>query len=262
MAITIEKSDRENRVNILGVGVNAIDYQQALNIIESWIHMGENNYICITGVHGIMESQRDESIRDIHNNAGLVTPDGMPLVWYGRLKGFKEISRVYGPDLMLEICGHPLFKRKKHFFYGSTDLTLDLLTENLESKYPDIQIVGVYSPPFRPLSESEDRIVIEKIISTKPDFLWVGLSTPKQEKWMADHIDDIPNTIMIGVGAAFDFHAGVKKQAPVWMQQGGLEWFYRMVTEPSRLWRRYIINNPLFIVLVIGQMLGIKKYSI
>ena len=250
------------RVNILGVGVSAIDMSKAVEEISGWQKHGEQHYVCFTGVHGVMESHRDESIREIHNNAGLVTPDGMPLVWSGRLKGYGEISRVYGPDLLLEICGNATFNECKHFFYGGKNSTLELLSDNLRMKFPDINIVGVFSPPFRPLTPEEDKLVTKKINQANPDFLWVGLSTPKQEIWMAEHIDKISRPIMIGVGAAFDFHAGVKKQAPLWMQRSGLEWSYRLLTEPRRLWRRYVVNNPSFVYLVVAQMLGVKKYYI
>jgi N-acetylglucosaminyldiphosphoundecaprenol N-acetyl-beta-D-mannosaminyltransferase len=259
----LEKHDGVLRMNILGVGVSVLNLSRTIEIINSWINNGgQNKYICVTGVHGIVESYRDEEIRKIHNNAGLVTPDGMPLVWLGRLKGFHEISRVYGPDLLLSVCDNQSFSSHKHFFYGSSNSTLKLLIENLKTKYPKIQIAGFYSPPYRKLSEEENKQVIEIINTAEPDFLWIGLSTPKQEKWMAEHLDDIPGPVMIGVGAAFDFHAGVKKQAPDWMQDIGLEWFYRLISEPHRLWRRYLVNNPLFIMLIIGQLLGIRKYSI
>ena len=250
------------RVNILGVGVSAIDMAMALEVIEGWIISREPHYICVTGVHGVMESQRDEDLRRIHNQAGLVTPDGMPLVWLSRLKGFRHVDRVYGPDLMLALCERSVTRGYRHFFYGGAKGVPEQLAESLQRRFPGLQVVGTFSPPFRPLTPEEDREVVRMINEANPDIVWIGLSTPKQERWMASHVDRLTAPVLIGVGAAFDFHTGRKPQAPRWMQRAGLEWLFRLLTEPRRLWRRYLINNPLFITLVVLQALGLRRYPL
>jgi N-acetylglucosaminyldiphosphoundecaprenol N-acetyl-beta-D-mannosaminyltransferase len=248
------------RVNILGVRVSAINMAQALSIIDGWIARRQQHYVCVSGVHGVMESQRDEDLRRIHNDAGLVTPDGMPLVWLSRLHGHAHVERVYGPDLMLALSEHSLAKGYKHFFYGGGEGVHERLTSNLRHRFSGLRVVGGYCPPFRPLSSAEDEQIVETINEADPDIVWVGLSTPKQERWMVEHVGRLTAPVMIGVGAAFDFHAGLKKQAPRWMQRSGLEWLFRLVTEPRRLWRRYLVNNPLFVLLVLRQALGFNRY--
>jgi len=250
------------RVNVLGVGVSAINMAMALEIIEGWIARREHHYVCVTGVHGVMESQRDRRLRRIHNQAGLVTPDGMPLVWLSRLKGHRHVARVYGPDLMLTLCERSVARGYRHFFYGGAEGVPEQLVANLRRRFPGLQVVGIYSPPFRPLTPEEDEQVVQMINQAAPDIVWVGLSTPKQERWMATHIGRVKAPVLIGVGAAFDFLAGRKRQAPRWMQRSGLEWLFRLLTEPRRLWRRYLINNPLFVLLVLAQALGLRRYSL
>ena len=250
------------RVNILGVGISAINMAMALEIIEGWIAKRESHYVCVTGVHGVMESQRDEQLRRIHNKAGLVTPDGMPLVWLSRLKGHRHVERVYGPDLVLALCERSVERQYRHFFYGGAEGVPEELAANLRRHFPELQVAGTYSPPFRPLTPAEDEQVVQMLNQAAPDIVWVGLSTPKQERWMAAHVGRIEAPVLIGVGAAFDFLTGRKRQAPRWMQRNGLEWLFRLLTEPRRLWRRYLINNPLFVLLVLAQALGLRRYSL
>jgi N-acetylglucosaminyldiphosphoundecaprenol N-acetyl-beta-D-mannosaminyltransferase len=250
------------RVNILGVGVSAINLDMAIKSIDNWIQKQESHYICVRDVHGVMESQRDREICHIHNHAGLVTPDGMPLVWLCRLKGHAYVERVYGPDLMLALCEHSLHKGYRHYFYGGVEGVPELLAQRLRQRFPGLQIVGTISPPFQPLTEEEDIEIVKEINQQSPHVIWVGLSTPKQEYWMASHIGKINAPVFIGVGAAFDFLAGIKKQAPRWMQRSGLEWLFRLGMEPGRLWRRYLINAPIFIVFVLLQSLGLRKYPL
>jgi N-acetylglucosaminyldiphosphoundecaprenol N-acetyl-beta-D-mannosaminyltransferase len=250
------------KVNILGVGISAVNMKIALRTIDHWINNRDPHYICVAGVHGVIESQRDENIRRVHNAAGIVTPDGMPLVWLSRLKGHAQVSRVYGPDLMLAVCEASIHKDYRHFFYGGGDGVPEKLVANLLGKYPQLNIVGMYSPPFRSLTPEEDKLIVRMINQAGPDIVWVGLSTPKQEVWMMEHIRELMVPVLIGVGAAFDFHAGLKRQAPAWMQRVGMEWFYRLLNEPRRLWRRYLFNNPIFVMLVLAQSLGLKRYSI
>ena len=249
-------SDVIPRVNILGVAVSAINMAQALEIIEQWISRREQHYVCVTGVHGVMESQRDEQLKQIHNRAGMVTPDGMPLVWLSQLKGFHWVARVYGPDLMLAVCRESVGKGYRHYFYGGAEGVPEKLATRLTRRFPGLEIAGMYSPPYRPLTAEEDSRVIHAINDTNPDIVWVGLSTPMQEYWMHEHLGRISAPVMAGVGAAFDFHAGIKKQAPRWMQRAGLEWCFRLVSEPRRLWRRYLINNPWFLWLIVAEALA------
>jgi N-acetylglucosaminyldiphosphoundecaprenol N-acetyl-beta-D-mannosaminyltransferase len=247
---------RVPRSNILGVWVSAINMNMALDSIEDWIVHRESHYVCITGVHGVMESQKDNELMRIHNAAGLVTPDGMPLVWLSRLKGFAHVDRVYGPDLMLAVCQQSEKHGYRHFFYGGAPGVAEKLVTRLKFRFPGLKVAGSCSPPFRPLTPDEDQSIVEQIWAAKPDIVWVGISTPKQERWMAEHIGRLNSCVLIGVGAAFDFHAALKMQAPRWMQRNGLEWLFRLMTEPRRLWRRYLINNPLFLWLVLLQALG------
>jgi N-acetylglucosaminyldiphosphoundecaprenol N-acetyl-beta-D-mannosaminyltransferase len=246
------------QANILGISVSAINLEMAVSAIEGWIFRREPHYICVTGVHGVMESQRDEELQRIHNAAGLVTPDGMPLVWLSRFMGFRHVERVYGPDLVLAVCKRSIKRGYRHFFYGGADGVAERMANRLQSRFSGLKVVGTYSPPFRPLSAEEDRKVVEHINSVQPHIVWIGISTPKQERWMAEHRGQLSAPVLVGVGAAFDLHAGLKRQAPRWMQKSGLEWSYRLMSEPRRLWRRYLVNNPSFLWLIFLQALGRK----
>ncbi len=242
--------------NILGVGVSAMNMETTLHTIDGWISRGESHYVCVTGVHGVMESWREERLRHIHNAAGLVVPDGMPLVWLSRAMGFRQVERVYGPDLMLALCERSARRGYSQFFYGGAPGVAEKLKTRLQSRSPGLQIAGIFSPPFRALSREEDCAVVERINAAAPDIVWVGISTPKQEIWMSEHRARLNAPILIGVGAAFDFNGGLKRQAPRWMRNSGLEWLFRLASEPTRLWRRYLLNNPTFLWLVLLQALG------
>lgn len=250
------------RVNILGVGISPLTRDQAVATIDGWIAHRERQYVCVSGIHGVMESQRDERLRAIHNAAGMVTPDGMPLVWLSRLKGFPFVERVYGPDLLLACCQRSVTTGYRHFFYGGAAGVPERLIQRLQARFPGLEVVGGYSPPFRALTTAEDAEVVRRINAAEPDVVWVGLSTPKQERWMSEHRDRLAAPVFIGVGAAFDFHAGLKPQAPRWMQRNGLEWLFRLWKEPRRLWRRYLRNNPLFVWHVLLQGLGVRQYRL
>jgi len=249
-----------NRVNVLGVGISVLNLKSALDAIAGAIRDKRKGYICVTGVHGVMEAQSDENFRRILNDAFLCTPDGMPMVWIGKMRGHSEMRRVYGPDLMLDVCAWSETSGAKHFFYGGADGVADLLAQKLKARFPKMEIAGTFTPPFRALNEMEIKNLQEKIFATRPDIFWVGLSTPKQEKFMAEFLSKLDTTLMIGVGAAFDFHSGRVKQAPRWMQRSGLEWFYRLCSEPRRLAKRYLKNNPLFALKIAAQFCGLKKY--
>jgi N-acetylglucosaminyldiphosphoundecaprenol N-acetyl-beta-D-mannosaminyltransferase len=250
------------RMNILGVGVSAINMGIAIETIDQWIAHQQRHYVCVTNVHVVMECQRDEWLRRALNGAGMVTPDGVPLVWLMRRNGFSHVGRVYGPDLLMALCEHSLAKAHRHYFYGGAPGVAELLATSLHQRFPGLQVCGWYAPPFRPLTESEDEQVVEMINAANPDIVWVGLGAPRQEHWIATHTGRLTAPVLIGVGAAFDFHSGRKKQAPLWMQRNGLEWLFRLATEPTRLGRRYLLNNPLFIWLVAQQMMGVRTYDL
>lgn len=243
------------RVDVLGVPVSAITMHEAVRTIGGWIASRTPSYVCVTGVHGVMESVRDESVRAIHARAGLVTPDGMPLVWLARRAGHRHVERVYGPDLLLAVCEASLAHGWRHFFYGGGPGVAGRLVARLRARVPALDVAGAYSPPFRAMTRGEDERVVELINAARPDIVWVGLGTPKQERWMASHLGRVAGAVLVGVGAAFDFHAGLKRQAPRWMQQSGLEWSFRLMTEPRRLWKRYLRNNPAFVWKVGLQLL-------
>ena len=240
---------------MLGVNVSAITLEDAVAEIESWIAARMQNYVCITGAHGVIASRDDRDLREIHNEAGLVTPDGMPLVWMSRALGYKRTSRVYGPDLMRRLSEVAARRGYRQFYYGGAENVAERLANSLARVYPGLQVAGHYCPPFRALTAEEDEAVVDTINAARPDIVWVGLSTPKQEYWMASHMGRIEAPVMIGVGAAFDFLAGLKPQAPAWMQRRGLEWSYRLWTEPRRLWRRYLSIVPRFLVLAAWQLM-------
>jgi len=249
-----------NRVNVLGVGISVLNLRTALDAIAAAVRERRKGYVCVTGVHGVMEAQDDEGFKKILNGAFLCTPDGMPMVWAGKLAGHREMRRVYGPDLMLEICAWSETSGAKHFFYGGADGVAELLAQKLKIKFPKLKVVGTFTPPFRALNADEEKHLAEQVRAAQPDVFWVGLSTPKQEKFMAEFLPKLDATLMIGVGAAFDFHSGRVRQAPRWIQRSGLEWFYRLCSEPRRLAWRYFRNNPLFVLKFSGQLTGLRKY--
>ena len=250
------------RVNVLGVGISVLNLQSALAAIADAVQSRRKGYICVTGVHGVMEAQEDVTFRKILNEAFLCTPDGMPMVWAGKLNGHPEMRRVYGPDLMLDVCAWSERNPCRHFFYGGAPGVAQSLAGKLKARFPKLEIVGTFTPPFRPLNADEEKQFVETVRVVKPDILWVGLSTPKQEKFMVEFLPKLDVALMIGVGAAFDFHSGRVKQAPRWMQRSGLEWFYRLCQEPWRLAKRYFRNNPLFVIKIITQLCNQKKYSL
>jgi len=243
------------QLEIAGVKVSPVDMDEAVATIEQWIETRDRNYVCIRDAHGIVRCQTDPDLREIHRNAGLVTPDGMPVVWMARRLGYPHTQRVYGPDLMRTLTALSASRGYRHYYYGGDQGVADKLKEVLTAEHPGLKVVGTYCPPFRPLTEEEDEEVVAKINAAKPDIVWVGLSTPKQEYWMASHIDRLEAPVLIGVGAAFDFLSGNKRQAPRAIQRSGLEWLYRLATEPSRLGRRYMWIIPTFIYLAAAQLL-------
>lgn len=231
--------------------------EMALKTIEGWISRCESQYVCVSPAHAIMDYRRDPELRCIANSSGLSTPDGMSVVWLLRLKGHRNVERVYGPDLILELCKRSLEHGYRHFFYGGAPGVVEDLASRLRGRFDGIRIAGTYTPPFRPLTAEEDQQIVELINASEANIVWIGLGAPKQELWMADHVGLIEGAVLVGVGAAFDFLSGHKPQAPHWMQRSGLEWLFRLGTEPRRLWRRYA-HYPLFVVLASAQLLGLK----
>lgn len=250
------------RVNVLGVGVHAVDMQSANSIVGNHIRQRGKGYICLVGVHGIMEAQRQPSLKTIFADALLVAPDGMPTVWMGRLNGFSQMQRVFGPDLMANIIGSEEFSHCTHFFCGGAPGVAECLREQMLKRFPRASITGTYSPPFRPMTSTEEMELVAKVRLAQPDIIWVGLSTPKQERFMAQYLPMLDTKLMIGVGAAFLFHTGAIQDSPAWMKQLGLQWLHRLVQEPRRLWKRYLLNNPLFLAHVFLQIMGWKRYTL
>ena len=245
----------------LGVRVNAIQIPEVIGRIDDWI--GERNpcrFIAVTGMHGVMEARHDRTFKEILSTAGLVVPDGYPLVWLGRRQGFSGLRRrVYGPELMERFCAESATKGCRHFFYGGASGVAQELARSFAGRFPGFRVAGTFSPPFRALTEEEDREAVAAIEESRADIVWVGLSTPMQERWMFEHRYRLSAPVLIGVGAAFDFHTGRVAQAPGWMGEHGLEWLFRLAMEPRRLWRRYLIYGSQFVALVLLEMLGREK---
>lgn len=246
--------------NVLGVRVSAVNLESATARIEAAIALGKKGYVCVRDAHGVIRCQHDAQLRAIHNRAFLVTPDGMPLVWALKRAGHADSDRVYGPDLMLSLFKAGETKGLRHFLYGATDATLDKLQARLLEKFPDARIVGAYAPPFRALSAQEEAADAERINRSGADIVWVGIGSPKQEHWMARMRGRLNAPMLIGVGAAFDFHAGLKRQAPRAIQRSGLEWAFRLASEPRRLARRYAVTVPSFLFLTAMQRLGLRRF--
>ena len=240
--------------------VDATDYRQAARIVRAWAEREVSKYVCVAPVSSVMEAYDSQDFKRVMSGADLVTPDGMPVVWGLRLLGCKGASRVYGPDLTLDVLGMAESNNLPVGFYGGAPSVLQRLQQRMTARFPNLQIAYAYSPPFRPLTLEEDEQVVEAINQAGVRILFVGLGSPKQEYWMAAHKGRI-NAVMIGVGAAFDFLAGTKPQAPRWMMKIGMEWLFRLMTEPRRLWKRYLKHNPRFVVLFAAQLLGLKNFT-
>jgi N-acetylglucosaminyldiphosphoundecaprenol N-acetyl-beta-D-mannosaminyltransferase len=242
-------------LSILGTRVFRTNYELVTSDVCTWAQVAESRTVYAANVHMLMEAYDSPAFQKLINQADMVTPDGMPLVWMLRLKGVKEQTRVYGPTLMLQVLELAETKGIPVGFYGGSPEVLAALIKRLNQSYPALKIQYSYSPPFRSLTDEEDAQMLEQIFQSGVCILFVGLGCPKQEKWMAEHKGKIP-AVMLGVGAAFDFHAGIKRQSPPILQKLGLEWFFRLTQEPKRLWRRYLYNNPRFVFLAIADLLG------
>lgn len=253
-AISNSAVDHEH-VDVLGVKVSAVNMARAVELADQWVMGGRAGYICVTGVHGVMEAQKDPGLLEILNHAVINTPDGMPMTWVGRVQGVSNMDRVFGPDFMLKMCELSLERGYRHFLYGGQPGVAEKLKEALEMRLPGLQVVGTYTPPFRTLNEQEEETVFAQLRDSKPHMLWVGLSTPKQERFMAQYVDRLQVPLLVGVGAAFDFHTGRLRDCPQWVKRAGLQWMHRLLQDPKRLWHRYLRNNPLFLWKITRQLL-------
>lgn len=252
---------RVRRLNVLGTGFSMLTPQTTVEQISYLIQSGETGYVTVTNADGAVRSLETESLRQIYNQSYLTTPDGMPIVWFAKARGEQEMSRVYGPDLMLRLFIEGRRQGWKHFFYGGREGVAEELKSCLQERFPGSEVVGTYCPPFRDLTEVEERELIDQVAALKPDIFWVGISSPRQDQFMSKMVGKLDAAVLIGVGAAFDFHSGKVKQAPTWMQGAGLEWFYRVLAEPRRLWRRYAYTVPRFLFHSIAQLLRLRAYK-
>lgn len=260
-AVTIDTKGRRIGAPILGSFIDAIPWQEAIDTLLRWGEKRQSRYVCICNVHVVVTAKQNPEFRQVVNGADMATPDGMPLAWVLRKIGFQLQERINGPDLMWRLCEQAAKRGLSIFLYGSTEETLGRLTDNLKTAFPQLVIGGAYSPPFRLLSNEEDRELTDLINGSGAHIMFVGLGCPKQEFWMAVHRGKL-RAVMIGVGAAFDYHAGTVKRAPLWMQRSGLEWLFRLMSEPKRLWKRYLVTNSLFMIhLGLGLFMAKGKWQ-
>lgn len=253
---------RPPRANVLGVGISRVDLDAAVRTLAGWLERGEQGYVCIRDAHGVVLCQHDEELRRIHNDAGMVTPDGMPLVWFCRVLGYGEVSRVYGPDLMCAVLQDEALRRRRHFLLGGAPGVAEALAEALAGRFPGFRAAGIYAPPPEATQAGVDARALAALATARAEFVWVGLGSPKQERWMARHAPHVSATALIGVGAAFDFLSGSKAQAPRWVQRAGLEWVFRLATEPRRLAGRYLNTVPSFLYLSLLAATGLRRFPL
>jgi len=253
---------KKRYLEVFGVRTNILTFDEAVEILESFLRSGKTHYINVNAVSEIIMAYKNEKFKNVINNADLIIPDGMPLVWLSRLLGYKLAQRVTGPDLMLTICARSAITGHSHFFYGGKEDVPELLAQRLSQQFPGLRIAGGYSPPFRPLKKEEDDAVVDMINSSHADFLWVGLGAPKQNFWVANHVDKLNVSVIAGVGAAFDYHSGEMRRAPKWLQNIGLEWIFRLTHYPGSVWKKYAKNLPKFVILCSLGLIGISRYKI
>jgi len=248
------------RFNVLGTGVSALSLDAARDLVLSVRGQKHRGYICHATAYGVNAAHRDPDFRAALNDSLRTHPDGMPLVWLGRWHGHRTVTRVYGPDLMAAVCDAGRAVGLTHYFYGGAPGVAEELQAKLRARFPGLAVVGTFTPPYRDLTPEEFAGLQADIAAKQPDIVWVGLSSPTQEKFMSRHSTALDAGLLIGVGAAFDFHSGRVPQAPRWMQRSGLEWLHRLATEPRRLWKRYLVHNPMFVLRTLLQLTGLKKY--
>jgi N-acetylglucosaminyldiphosphoundecaprenol N-acetyl-beta-D-mannosaminyltransferase len=248
------QTDCRTTAAILGARIDVLSWQQSVDRIAGWGQRRESRYVCACNVHSVVTASTDASFRTAINGADMATPDGMPVAWSIRALGFGKQDRINGPDLMWRLLSRCADHGQSVFFYGSSEQTLAQLQVRIAEAFPSLKVAGMLSPPYRSLTEAEDQKIVERVNASGPALVFVGLGCPKQEVWMAQHRGRI-NAVMLGVGAAFDYHAGTLARAPVWMQGLGLEWAYRLFKEPRRLWRRYLSTNSAFLFGITRQLL-------
>ncbi len=246
--------------NVLGVDVDAIDMERALAHISSVLNGRRKGYVCVAGVHGVIEAQRSKELFDAYMHSEMTIPDGMPLVWVGHQQGHEAMRRVTGPDLMREVFKRDQFSELTHFLYGGRPGVAGELRDKLLARFPWARIVGTYTPPFRDLSSEEEEDFVRTIREVKPDIIWVGISCPRQEVFMARCLPLLETRLMFGVGAAFDYHTGRIRDCADWVKNAGLQWLHRLAQDPRRLWRRYLKTNPAFLWHIAWQISGVRQY--
>ena len=246
--------------NVLGVKVSAINMDGAIEMADRWITSGNSGYACVTAVHGVMEAQKDRSFLQILNRAAFNLPDGMPLSWVGWLQGHREMDRVSGPSFMLAMCRLSAERGYRNFLYGGEPGVAETLRESLQERFPGLQVVGTYTPPFRKLNAEEESEFLAQISEAQPHIIWVGLGAPKQERFVAHYVDRLQVPLMIGVGAAFDYHTGRLRDSSDFIKRAGLQWLHRLVQDPRRLWRRYLGAIPGFLWRIALQLSGLRRY--
>jgi N-acetylglucosaminyldiphosphoundecaprenol N-acetyl-beta-D-mannosaminyltransferase len=246
---------------VLGVEVEALDLQGALAEIETALRVGQKGYICMAGVHGIMEAQRNAEVLKTYSGSFMTLPDGRPTVWVGRMQGHRSIRQVTGPDLMVEIFRRKEFAGYRHFLYGGKPGVAEELAHNFSRRFPGTQIVGTYTPPFRELTILEEQHLVSRLRKLQPSIVWVGISTPRQELFMQRYLPLLDTTLMFGVGAAFDFHTGRIRDCADWIKCVGLQWLHRLLQDPRHLLWRYMRNNPAFLFQIGLQMAGLKRFD-
>lgn len=249
------------RADVLGINLSALNMDHAIDLAERWIATQKSAYICMTGVHGVMEAQSDPQLRAVLNGAFINAPDGMPMSWVGWLQGYRQMDRVYGPDFMTNLCRLSVSKGYRHYLCGGQPGVAEALKLALQTRFPGLQVVGTFTPPFGSLTQEEEAGLLSDVHSAKPDILWVGLSTPKQECFMAEYVDRLHVPLLVGVGAAFDFHTGRIDDAPVWVKRSGLQWLHRLLQDPERLSKRYLRNNPAFVWRIMLQLFRRRNHE-
>lgn len=247
------------RANVLGVGVHAVDMESTITLMVGAVAESRKGYVCLASAHGAVESQCDATLRRIFDEAMLVLPDGMPIVWMGHLQGFEGMQRVFGPELMFNILGREDLRHLRHFFCGGADGVAELLQEKMQLQFPTVQICGTFTPPFREMLPLEEEALVAQVAEAQPDIIWVGLSTPKQERFMSRYLSQLDTKLMVGVGAAFLLHTGSIRDSPQWVKRAGLQWLHRLVQEPRRLWRRYAVVVPTFFYKSVLQLSGLRR---
>jgi N-acetylglucosaminyldiphosphoundecaprenol N-acetyl-beta-D-mannosaminyltransferase len=256
-----DSSARPKRLTILGIPLAVVDMNSAVDVISGWVDGNRSRYVCAADVHSVMRAQDDPAHNRALCRADMVLPDGMPLVWMSKLRGQKDVGRVCGPDLMLRVFEYSQDRKWRHYFFGGSPGVADALANKAKDLYPQLIVAGTSCPPFRSMSPHELEKTIAEINSVSPDFVWVGLGCPKQEIWMCENVEKLTHSVAIGVGAAFDFHSGRISRAPRWMRSAGLEWMHRLISEPRRLWRRYLYLAPRFVILGTLELLHARPFS-